>query len=187
MKTNTALIVALLVSYASVQAQHNQRQKDRRATSQREQADTASEKASQGQYANPPASQNRSKPKDPTSYRQQDQNKPSATESFEEKNKPQNPDQYVIDRTTQSDRTDYNLVSMEGMTLISAADYPASLRKTLRNPRYKGWETGKLYRDESTGEYLLIMGKNGNDDQPLNYRFDKDGKAIDEKNPKSKD
>ena len=179
MKTTIALIAALLVSCIA-QAQYNQRAKDRRSNSQRDQLDTAAERASQGQYANPPVDRRQQS----GSYQQQDSTKAtpsSPTETFEEKNKPQNPDQYVIDRTTQSDRTDYNLVSTEGMTLMAPADLPASLRKTLKKARYKGWETGQVYRDESTGEFLLMMGKNGNDEQPVNYRFDKDGEVIIEK------
>lgn len=181
MKATIAFVFVLLVSIVSVNAQYNQ--KTRRSKSQREQADSASESASQGQYGNPPPEQRN---RQAETYRQQDTTKSatpaSPTKTFEEKNKPQNPDQYVIDRTTQSDRTDYNLVSTEGMTLVAPRDYPASLRKTLGNKRYNGWDSGKLYRDESTGEYLLIMGKNGDDSKPLNYRFDKDGNSIDDKN-----
>jgi hypothetical protein len=62
------------------------------------------------------------------------------------------------------------------MVEIQAEQVPASLRRTLRESQYKGWEeNGTLYQNPSTSEYVLEM-KNTNDaSQPRIYRFDKNG------------
>ena len=67
------------------------------------------------------------------------------------------------------------------MTEIQAEQIPASLRRTLRESQYSGWEeNGTLYQDPATREYVLVMEKSGDSSQPRSYRFDKNGQVKDE-------
>ena len=62
------------------------------------------------------------------------------------------------------------------MTEIQAEQVPASLRRTLSESPYKGWEEkGTLYQDPATSEYVLEMESTDNSSQPRTYRFDKNG------------
>jgi hypothetical protein len=64
------------------------------------------------------------------------------------------------------------------MVEVQTEQIPASLRRTLRESQYSGWEEqGTLYQDPSTNEYVLVMDKTGNSAQPRAYRFDKNGQV----------
>jgi hypothetical protein len=80
-------------------------------------------------------------------------------------------------------------MSTEGMTEIQSDEYPESLRTTLRGSQYQGWERGKMYRDDASGEYVLIMdgtnatsgsstSGNTGTTRTTHYRFDRNGKAV---------
>ncbi|MEJ1238020.1 hypothetical protein WBG78_07825 [Chryseolinea sp. T2] len=58
---------------------------------------------------------------------------------------------------------------------VQSSDLPASLRTTLQGDQYKGWENGKLYRQNNGNGYYLSTGTGTS---TKNYYFDKDGKAM---------
>jgi hypothetical protein len=60
------------------------------------------------------------------------------------------------------------------MELIQSSEVPASLRSTLQGTEYTGWEEGKVYRNASTNEYLIVIGE---EDAKV-YRFDANGTKI---------
>jgi hypothetical protein len=69
-------------------------------------------------------------------------------------------------------------MAMEGMVMVQPSEIPVALKETLNDDQYKGWETGKLYRHESTDEYVLVMDEKTAGEGQQTYRFDKDGKMI---------
>jgi hypothetical protein len=66
----------------------------------------------------------------------------------------------------------------EDMTDMKPDMLPSSLRDTLQNDSYKGWQNGRIYYDKIKNEYLLEMVR---ENKRHTYRFDKHGKLIDEK------
>ena len=58
---------------------------------------------------------------------------------------------------------------------VQSTDVPTSLRTTLQGSQYKGWESGKLYRQNNGQGYYLSTGTGT---AAKNYYFDKDGKAM---------
>ena len=61
---------------------------------------------------------------------------------------------------------------------ISADDLPIEVRETLTKSKYKGWESGAVYRNLSSNHYVVkINGKK----KPRYFTFDETGKSI--KNP----
>ncbi|HEX8041208.1 MAG TPA: hypothetical protein VF490_18800, partial [Chryseosolibacter sp.] len=54
----------------------------------------------------------------------------------------------------------------EGMVIIRKDEIPASLRKTLQDEKYAGWENGTVYHNTNTGEYVIA---------PRAFRFNKKG------------
>jgi hypothetical protein len=94
-------------------------------------------------------------------------------------NQPQQSDRYRNDKATQSDRNEYDQMPTDDMVVMEVEQYPASLRETLKVPKYKGWENGKVYHNPATGEYLLTIEGTGKDIKPRSYRFDKNGQPID--------
>lgn len=85
---------------------------------------------------------------------------------------------YRSTETNQSDAQGQpgNQYRTEDMVEVQTEQIPASLRRTLRESQYGGWEEkGTLYQDPSTSEYVLVMDKSGNSTQPRAYRFDKNG------------
>lgn len=72
---------------------------------------------------------------------------------------------------TQQDQTNYK----KDMTAIQSSEVPSSLRTTLQGNQYKGWESGKVYRNANSDMYMLEM-QDG--DKTKTFRFDKNGKAV---------
>ena len=104
-------------------------------------------------------------------------------------NKQQSPGDYSTDQNDQSNtyRQDESPPSSqdryrtEDMVEIQAEQIPASLRRTLSERQYSGWEeNGKLYQDPATNEYVLVMERSGDASQSRTYRFDKNGKIQDD-------
>ena len=60
------------------------------------------------------------------------------------------------------------------MTIIQSSEVPAALRSTLQGSEYTGWEEGKIYRNSTTNEYLIVVG----DEDAKVYRFDANGTRI---------
>jgi hypothetical protein len=75
------------------------------------------------------------------------------------------------------------------MKKVREKDVPSSLRNTLQEAEYKGWEEGTLYYNQSTGEYALqyvpikaatndAIQNTNTKSQAVWCRFDKNGKRI---------
>jgi hypothetical protein len=62
------------------------------------------------------------------------------------------------------------------MESIQSSEVPASLRSTLQGSEYSGWEEGKVYRNATTNEYLIVIG----DDDAKVFRFDANGNKIED-------
>jgi len=62
------------------------------------------------------------------------------------------------------------------MELIQSSEVPASLRSTLQGTEYSGWEEGKVYRNSTTNEYLIVIG----DEDAKVFRFDANGSKIED-------
>ena len=89
-------------------------------------------------------------------------------------------DRYRRERSNAN--VDNTEISMEGMIEIQPTEVPVSLRETLSDDQYKGWESGKLFRHASTGEYLLIIDAPNVAEGKQTYHFDKEGKLMKDKN-----
>ena len=62
------------------------------------------------------------------------------------------------------------------MTVIQSSEVPASLRSTLGDSQYKGWESNStIYRSRNNDQFVVEM-RDGN--QTKIHRFDKEGKVI---------
>ncbi len=89
---------------------------------------------------------------------------------------PTDPQQSNAYRT---DRKDTEEISITGMTPVQRDDYPSALQETLKDPKYEGWEMGKLYKDPETDGYVLVIDDNSSmTGAKRYYRFDKDGKEA---------
>ncbi len=62
------------------------------------------------------------------------------------------------------------------MEVIQSSEVPASLRSTLQGSEFSGWEEGKVYRNSSTNEYLIVIGE---EDAKV-YRFDANGTRVED-------
>src|SRR5688572_9211491 len=60
------------------------------------------------------------------------------------------------DQQTQQDK-----YRTEGMVEVQVADLPEAVTVTLEDPKYQGWEDGKIYLDPESGEYVLVVEKSG--------------------------
>src|SRR5687767_5515352 len=74
--------------------------------------------------------------------------------------------------TSQDDMSNYT----RDMEVIQSTDVPASLRSSLQGTEYSGWEEGKVYRNSTTNEYLIVIG----DEDAKVYRFDANGTRIED-------
>jgi hypothetical protein len=63
----------------------------------------------------------------------------------------------------------------EDRVIIVSDDIPSSLRITLDDDKYKGWENSTMYRNRKTNEYMIEIRDGSN---AKVYYFDKDGKII---------
>lgn len=68
-------------------------------------------------------------------------------------------------------------IKLKDMTVLKSTEVPASLRETLQAPQYKGWDaaTSKIYRNQTSDLYVVQI-QDGT--MTKTYRFDKDGKPI---------
>ena len=64
--------------------------------------------------------------------------------------------------------------------LVPQDQLPSNLRQTLQGTQYKGWENSSIYQDRTTGEYSMDLNNGAN--TPRTYRFDRNGKVIDNAN-----
>ena len=61
------------------------------------------------------------------------------------------------------------------VVIVKSTEVPASLRKTLEDPMYVGWENSTIWRNKTTDEYTMEMMSGTT---MRTYRFDKTGKPI---------
>lgn len=62
--------------------------------------------------------------------------------------------------------------------IVPIEQLPSTMRQTLQEPQYKGWEHSSIYQDRATGDYTLDI-KSGNE-TPKTYRFDKSGRLMED-------
>jgi len=77
--------------------------------------------------------------------------------------------------TTQTQSQNYR----QDMTVIKSAEIPATLRTTLQDAQYKGWETGTFYTNKAKDTYVVEI-KDATTNKTMAYRFDASGKPIKE-------
>src|SRR6186997_396965 len=78
------------------------------------------------------------------------------------------------DQTTPANQVREDQMNFKrNMVIIQPSDVPASLRKTLQSSQYKGWESGVIYRNQTSDMFMVEM-REGN--QTRLYRFDQNGK-----------
>lgn len=76
------------------------------------------------------------------------------------------------DSTRQSPSTNYQ----KDMVKIQATDVPSSLRTTLQDAQYKGWEKATLYRSKNNDMYVVEMKDASG--KTMVHKFDASGKPI---------
>jgi maltose-binding protein MalE len=81
--------------------------------------------------------------------------------------------------TTAKQTTTMDQQVPKGYSAIKVDDVPSSLRTTLGGQEYLGWESGTVYQNRSSNQYLVRIGT-GQDTK--SYYFDNSGKRI--KDPK---
>ncbi len=64
------------------------------------------------------------------------------------------------------------------MEVVQPTDLPETLRSALEGPEYSGWEAGRVYRNTTTNEYLIVVGEQ----DPKVYRFDSEGNRLEDLN-----
>jgi hypothetical protein len=62
-----------------------------------------------------------------------------------------------------------NAYASEGMVIIQKDELPSSVKQSLQDQKYAGWENATIYHNTNTGEYVIA---------PRAYRFDKQGKEM---------
>jgi len=67
------------------------------------------------------------------------------------------------------------MTQKKDLVRVQTAEVPASLRKTLADPMYVGWETSTIWRNKTTDEYTVELPSGTT---TKTYRFDKAGKPI---------
>jgi len=77
--------------------------------------------------------------------------------------------------TTQTQSQNYR----QDMTVIKSSEIPATLRTTLQDAQYKGWETGTFYTNKAKETYVVEI-KDATTNKTMAYRFDASGKPIKE-------
>jgi len=81
------------------------------------------------------------------------------------------------DRTQDQTGTRKSTEMGKGWTRVEDRDVPSSLRTTLGESKYKGWERTGVYKNESGDRYQVRIGEAS----PTTYYFDKEGKAVKER------
>jgi hypothetical protein len=73
-------------------------------------------------------------------------------------------------RRSSTNTTDQNQSNTRrDMVIVQPSDVPSSLRETLSDPKYQGWENAIIYHNTRTDEYLV---------SPRPHRFNSEGKEI---------
>lgn len=82
--------------------------------------------------------------------------------------------QDVTQDTTRQSQQSQNY--RKDMVTIQATEIPTSLRTTLQDAQYQGWENATIYRSKANDMYLIEM-KDGSGKTKV-HKFDAKGKAI---------
>jgi Ni/Co efflux regulator RcnB len=104
-----------------------------------------------------------------TTRRQSQQQRSTQQDTSSIQQRDQTRDQSGVRRSTEMEK---------GWTRVEDREVPASLRTSLSETKYKGWERSGVYRNERGDRYQVRVG---NDANPTVYYFDRNGKP--EKNP----
>lgn len=137
--------------------------------------DMSSQEQAQNQMGEIPTSASQDQSGDQSAGDQQQSNS-YRTEQDQQQNQPGDQQQ-----NSQGYRTDDSQYSTANMVEVQEDQIPESLRTALQESEYEGWkESGKLYRNPSTSEYVLIIDKSDNASQERRYRFDANGERVDE-------
>ena len=80
-----------------------------------------------------------------------------------------------IQSTPQQSQESNQMTQKKDMVRVQSAEVPASLRKTLEDPMYVGWENSTIWRNKNTNEYSVELMSGTT---TKTYRFDKSGKPI---------
>jgi len=65
----------------------------------------------------------------------------------------------------------------EDMTVIQSSEIPETLRTTLQDAQYAGWETGTIYTSKAKDSYVVEI-KDATTNKSKTFRFDANGKPI---------
>jgi len=63
------------------------------------------------------------------------------------------------------------------MVQIQARDLPAPVQQTLSSSSYTGWESGEIFRNQKSDQFIIRVNE-GAGVPPKYYYFNKEGKAI---------
>jgi len=95
--------------------------------------------------------------------------------------------------STYSANPNYQSYPTRDMKRVSSSEIPASLRTTLQDSEYRGWENGTIYFNSITNEYSLQATPSSSGSTSSTsaagtkslswYRFDKSGKRIPDTKP----
>jgi hypothetical protein len=85
------------------------------------------------------------------------------------------PDPSPANSTVPSLNNNANQYATDPMIKIPIDDLPSSMRKTLEDEQYSGWQNSPVYRNSKTNEFSIDIKKGT---QTKTYRFDKSGKPI---------
>lgn len=149
-------------------------------TREGQQQPSSQQQADQADYANQQSdAQNRTGDQSSANDQSTQGNQQTSDQSTRDQQESQSyrsTDRSQTDAQGQPGQTSGNQYRTEDMVEVQTEQIPASLRRTLRESQYRGWEDkGTLYQDPSTNEYVLVMDKNDDSSQPRAYRFDKNG------------
>jgi len=75
----------------------------------------------------------------------------------------------------QTDTTSVDMNPTKDMVKITAKDLPQPVQDALSSSSYTGWESGEVYRSETSDRFVI---KTGDATKPQYYYFDAKGKPM---------
>lgn len=108
-----------------------------------------------------------------TTFAQQDTTRRQQSQPRQQQTQPTNP--------TGIRPTDDN--DMQGWSRVNTADIPATLRTTLGDSKYEGWESSTIYRNDRDNTYRIAITDDNN--KSTTYYFDRNGKATNKPNKRN--
>jgi hypothetical protein len=98
----------------------------------------------------------------------------------------QTPTQTPTQSPTQQQPSNQMKDDMKGWSRVNSTDVPESLRTTLGDSQYAGWESGTVYRNQAGDTYSLQVNDRATNSQKT-YYFDKNGKVTKRPNDRKND